>query len=249
MFLCRSTAMSDNTGVTALTHKPSPPLGVEATLTLHGSHHRCLMRVQRNRLSYALTGTFRTWHVPALLNHHRMYRRAIACKACETIQRIYRGYLARLVAEFLRVLVRRVITTQARKTTRVCGCHSCRKPLSRKPLHTHPCLLSPKEICGDAEKSVERRFPHVICLKYVICSHHFTILAPFVFFFHGAVPVPTPRSIDTPGRLPRSTPAKEILELDDHEAPRCDLRAKVLPGCSRPKESRMPASGELRPVS
>ena len=41
-------------------------------------------------------------------------RRAIACKACETIQRIYRGYLARLVAEFLRVLVRRVIAAQVR---------------------------------------------------------------------------------------------------------------------------------------
>ncbi|CAM9140583.1 unnamed protein product, partial [Hapterophycus canaliculatus] len=40
-------------------------------------------------------------------------RRAIACKASETIQRVYRGYLARLVAEFLRVLVRRVIATQA----------------------------------------------------------------------------------------------------------------------------------------
>ncbi|CAN0369157.1 unnamed protein product, partial [Ectocarpus fasciculatus] len=40
-------------------------------------------------------------------------RRAIACKACETIQRVYRGYLARLVAEFLRVLVRRVIAAQA----------------------------------------------------------------------------------------------------------------------------------------
>ncbi len=41
-------------------------------------------------------------------------RRAIACKACETIQRMYRGYLARLVAEFLRVLVRRVIAAQVR---------------------------------------------------------------------------------------------------------------------------------------
>ncbi|CAM9580526.1 unnamed protein product [Pylaiella littoralis] len=40
-------------------------------------------------------------------------RRAMACKACETIQRVYRGYLARLVADFLRVLIRRVITTQA----------------------------------------------------------------------------------------------------------------------------------------
>ncbi|CAM9966823.1 unnamed protein product [Ectocarpus sp. 12 AP-2014] len=40
-------------------------------------------------------------------------RRATACKACETIQRVYRGYLARLVAEFLRVLVRRVIAAQA----------------------------------------------------------------------------------------------------------------------------------------
>ncbi|CAB1099266.1 unnamed protein product [Ectocarpus sp. CCAP 1310/34] len=39
-------------------------------------------------------------------------RRAIACKACETIQRVYRGYLARLVAGFLRVLVRRVIAAQ-----------------------------------------------------------------------------------------------------------------------------------------
>ncbi|CBJ28974.1 conserved unknown protein [Ectocarpus siliculosus] len=39
-------------------------------------------------------------------------RRAFSCKACETIQRVYRGYLGRLVAEFLRVLVRRVIAAQ-----------------------------------------------------------------------------------------------------------------------------------------
>ncbi|CAN0174963.1 unnamed protein product, partial [Laminaria digitata] len=40
-------------------------------------------------------------------------RRAIACKACETIQRVYRGYQGRLVAEFVRRLVRRVIKAQA----------------------------------------------------------------------------------------------------------------------------------------
>ena len=39
-------------------------------------------------------------------------RRAIACKAIETIQRVYRGYQGRLLTEFVRQLVRRVIKAQ-----------------------------------------------------------------------------------------------------------------------------------------
>ncbi|CAM9757457.1 unnamed protein product, partial [Ascophyllum nodosum] len=40
-------------------------------------------------------------------------RRAIACKACETIQRMYRGYLGRMIAAFLRDFTAKVVKAQA----------------------------------------------------------------------------------------------------------------------------------------
>lgn len=49
---------------------------------------------------------------PRILSCGR-YRRAIACNACETIQRIYRGYVGRLTATFLRDLQAKIIISQA----------------------------------------------------------------------------------------------------------------------------------------
>lgn len=191
-------------------------------------------------------------------------RRAIACNACETIQRTYRGYVGRLTATFLRDLQAKIIISQACAPQNIL-LYSCsiRTPslLPHTALPPHPILCCPAHSsvfcagegnvrvslwCATSSVSCQRKSSRNqdnkttrLCMRTVSTK---PTLPPFVPFFIPRGDGVSCKSVEL-GSLPRIQATKAVREVGAREAPSGYQLAEDRTRSSRPQTDAVHTPG------